>query len=206
VTATEADPVVDGRTLRRQRNRAAMVEAMVDLYEEGNLAPSSEEIAERAGLSPRSLFRHFDDLDDLVRAAITRQLDRVRPALDLDVSPSATLTERITAIVEQRLRMFDAMGTVGVMSRLREPFQPLIAAQLRIARSFLRHQIERLFADELSRLDPAVAASVVAGADVVCSFEAYQLLRRDQRLGRARAAAVLQESLTRLLTPEAPRS
>ena len=69
----------DGRTLRRERNRAAMVDAMLELYREGNLAPSSDAIAERAGLSPRSLFRYFEDIDDLVHAAITRQQQRIAP-------------------------------------------------------------------------------------------------------------------------------
>jgi AcrR family transcriptional regulator len=197
------DPSVDGRTQRRERNRAAMVDAMLALYEEGNLAPSSEEIAERAGLSPRSLFRHFDDIDDLVRASITRQLERVLPGVDIDAAPDATFPERVRALVDQRLRMFDAMGAMAIVARLREPFQPLVATQLRQARSFMRHQIERLFAEELARLDAAAAASVLAAADVLCSFEGYRLLRHDQRLTRARTAAVVADSLTRLLTPEA---
>ena len=42
----------DGRQLRRERNREAVVEALLDLYRDGNLQPSSEEIAARSGLSP----------------------------------------------------------------------------------------------------------------------------------------------------------
>ena len=55
-TATGPD-TVDGRRVRRDRNRDAVVDALLTLYGEGNLEPGSAEIAERAGLSPRSLFR-----------------------------------------------------------------------------------------------------------------------------------------------------
>ena len=57
----------DGRRLRRDRNRTAVVDALLDLYGESNLRPSTAEIAERAGLSHRSLFRYFDDFEDLCR-------------------------------------------------------------------------------------------------------------------------------------------
>lgn len=56
--AAEADTATspeaqDGRHLRRDRNRDAVVDALLALYGEGNLDPSSAEIAERARLSPR---------------------------------------------------------------------------------------------------------------------------------------------------------
>ena len=194
------DPQEDGRRLRRERNRTAVVDAMLELYRDGNLAPTTEEIAARAGLSPRSLFRYFDDLDDLVRAAITRHIERVMPsvALDVDAGPDATCPERIAALVRQRMRLFDAIGSVGQISRLRAPFQPLIATQLRRARAFLRDQIAQLFAPELAALGPA-AEHVLAAADILCSFEAHQLMRDDLRLAKSQVATTLTESLTRLL-------
>lgn len=195
----------DGRRRRRDRNRTATVDAMLELIHEGNLAPSSDDIAERAGLSPRSLFRYFDDLDDLQQAAIARHLERVRPTLDLAIEPGAALDTKIAALVDQRLRMFDAMGSVGRVARMRETFQPLIATQLKQFRSHLRRQIERLFAAELTAAGPA-AASIVAAADVITSFEAYRLLRDDQKLSRARAGTVLTESLLRLLDPHQTHS
>ena len=55
----------DGRRASRERNRIAVVDALLDLYAEGNLRPGAGEVARRAGLSRRSVFRYFDDLDDL---------------------------------------------------------------------------------------------------------------------------------------------
>src|SRR6187551_2594584 len=104
----DGDRQEDGRRLRRDRNRTAVVEAMLELYGDGNLAPSSEEIAERAGLSSRSLFRYFEDIDDLVQAAIVRQQERIAPFLVVDVDRDASFDERVAAFVQQRLRLLDA--------------------------------------------------------------------------------------------------
>src|SRR4051812_46447745 len=78
---------VDGRRARRDQNREAVLDALGAFYDEGVYTPSTAEIAERAGLSPRSLFRYFDDVDDLNRAAIERQVTRAQPLLDPGVQP-----------------------------------------------------------------------------------------------------------------------
>ena len=187
----------DGRHARRDRNRLAVVDAMLTLYAEGNLDPSSDEIAERAGLSPRSLFRYFDDLDDLVRVAIARQHERLLPMAHLDIN-HAPLAERVQRLVQQRMRLFEAIASVGVVSRVRAPFQPLIADELAIARSYLRHQVEQLFAAELAAL-AAHAPATVAAIDVLTSFESLQLLRFDQQLTPAAVEATLARSITLLL-------
>src|ERR1700676_3605848 len=100
------DGVTDGRQLRRERNREAVVEALLDLYSEGNLNPSTEEIACRSGLSPRSLFRYFDDVDDLIRIAVDRQRTRAIPLVPIDASADAPLAVKVAALIDQRFRLF----------------------------------------------------------------------------------------------------
>jgi AcrR family transcriptional regulator len=193
-------PVGDGRRARRERNRDAVVDALLELFRDGNLAPSSDEIAERAGLSPRSLFRYFDDVDDLCRTAISRQHERVGSVIALTVRPDMSLSDCVTAVVEQRVQLFDAMGAVGQVLRIRAPFQPLVAAELSRARRLLRGQLEQAFAAELAALSTASATAVLAAADALCSFESYRLMRDDQGLSRAATTRVLVEALHRLLT------
>lgn len=189
----------DGRHARRERNRLAVVDAMLSLYHEGNLEPSSDEIAARADLSPRSLFRYFDDLDDLVRVAVSRQYERVRALAELDLSTDATLAARVDRLVQQRLRLIAATSSVGRVTRLREPFQPLIAEQLTEGRRLLRAQVKRLFAPEFAAMSSGRAATALAAIDVLTSFEAVQLWRDDQTLSPAQIVATLTDSLTRLL-------
>jgi AcrR family transcriptional regulator len=185
----------DGRRVRREHNREAVVQALLSLYRSGELAPSVADIAEQAGLSARSLFRYFDDVDDLVQSAITRQRDRLAPLWPLTIDTTAPLRERISVFVRHRIRLFEEMGRVAQVARMRAPVQPLVAKELSAVRAELRDQLHHAFAPELSSADSSRTAAI----DVLCSFESYQLLREDHGLSRARAATVLGSSLHALL-------
>jgi AcrR family transcriptional regulator len=196
--------VPDGRRRRRARNRDAVVEALLDLYREGNLTPSADEITGRAGLSPRSLFRYFDDLDDLARTAIERAQHDVAHLLAVDARPDDPLHRRVEALVSQRDELFEAVESVALVTRLRAPFSLVVADNLRRARRTLRNQVAELFAPELAALPDAVAEARLAALDVVTSFEGYRLLRDDQGLTRAAARTTLTDAITRLLTDGGP--
>lgn len=191
----------DGRHLRREQNREAVLQALVELYEEGRYEPSTAEIAERAGLSPRSLFRYFDDVDDLNHAAIDRQLATARPLLDLGVRPDDPLADRIAAVVEQRVRLHETTGPAARAARACAHRLPVVAAQVHDARSYLRHQLERVFAAELRRAGPGALPAI----DALCAFEAHELLRHDQGLSRPMTVAALTDALTTLLDPTGAR-
>lgn len=196
-TDEAAGPVSDGRRLRRDRNRQAVVHALLGLYKEGNLRPSSSEVAQRAGLSPRSLFRYFDDVDDLCRAAVDRHIRRILPLNEIRAVPEDPVPAKAAALAAQRVRLHEAIGSVGVVSRLQAPFQPLVQAELERARHGWRRQIADLFAPEIAAMG-AAGGAVLAAADVLCSFESHQLLRHDQGCSPARVRAVLATSLTAL--------
>jgi AcrR family transcriptional regulator len=191
--AVAAEP--DGRRLRREQNRSAVLEALAAFHHEGRYEPGVNEIAERAGLSPRSLFRYFDDIDDLHHAAIERQLDTARPLLELGVTADDATSEKIAHLVEARVRLHETIGPAGRAARVCAHRCPVVAAQLDDGRSFLRHQVSRLFAPELAGRTDVVLPAIVA----LCSFETHDLLRHDQGLSRARTITALADALTALL-------
>lgn len=202
--AATPQPSSDGRRLRRDRNRDAVVTALLELYNEGNLDPSAEEIAIRSGVSARSVFRYFDDVDDLSRAAIDQQQHAVRHLLPIDASPDADLTVKARALARQRSELFEAIESVGTVSRLKAPFQLLVAERLTEGRQFLRDQLRHLFAPELAALRAAHGTSTadrrLAAADIATSFESYRLLRDDHRLSRSATATAMTETLVALLS------
>jgi AcrR family transcriptional regulator len=191
--------VTDGRRLRRDRNREAVVEALLDLYREGNLSPGTDEIAERAGISARSLFRYFEDVDALVRTAVERQQEHLASLYELSAAPGQPLPERVDRFVADRARLLDAMGPVGQLARSIAPRQPRVAAELGRIRAVLRSQVRDVFGPELQRIPEVDRDHVLAALDVACSWEARHLLRHDQGLGRAAAARVMALSIHRLL-------
>lgn len=187
---------VDGRRLRRERNREAVIDALVELFEEGAYQPSSDEIAVRAGISPRSLFRYFDDVGDLNRAAIERQLARAQPMLELDIDADAPTDAKIDRLVAERVRMWEAIEPAARAARLNAHRRPVVAAQLLEARAFLRRQLRALFAPELRD-----RAELLGAVEVLTSFESYELLRVDQGLSRPKTVSTISSALRALLNP-----
>jgi AcrR family transcriptional regulator len=192
---TELITVPDGRRLRRDQNRDAVIDALLALFREGRYQPGTAEIAARAGLSPRSLFRYFDDVDDLHQAAASRQRLLARPLIELGIDPDQEIADKIRAVVRARARLFEQIGPAGRALRACAHRHDPLAAELARNRAFLRSQLATVFAPELA----AGAAAVLPALDVLCSFESYELLRHDQGLSRVRAEAALTDAIGTLL-------
>jgi len=194
---TQVDEEVDGRRLRRDQNREAVIDALLALFGEGVYEPSTNEIAERAGLSPRSLFRYFEDLDDLHRAAAVRQLRRARPLIDLGVDASSPTATKIDHLVKSRLRLHEEIAPAARAVRVCAHRHAVLASELRTNRTYLRNQVRELFAPELA----GAGAGLLPALDVLCSFESYELLREAHGLSRPKIEAALHTALTALLDP-----
>ena len=55
----------DGRHERTERTRQCILDATRDLILEGNLQPTTTQIAKNAGVTTRTLFQHFSDAETL---------------------------------------------------------------------------------------------------------------------------------------------
>lgn len=196
---TTADATVDGRRRRREANREAVVEALLGLFREGRLTPSTDEIAERAGISARSLFRYFDDNDAMTRTAIIRQQEHLAPLYDHGAHPKMPLPQRVERFVAGRTRLLAEMGEVGRLARARSIEQPLLAVEIARIRTVLRQQVASLFEAELRSRSTADRATTLAALDVAASWEAYDLLRNDQRMSAAATARAMATTMARLL-------
>jgi AcrR family transcriptional regulator len=197
---------VDGRRASRDRNLNAVVDALLDLFNEGNLRPGADEIAARSGVSRRSVFRYFDALDELNRVAIARQQARVLHLVEIAQAGQGTLEERIDRLVQQRQRLFTAIGPVARVSRLRAPFHPVLAEELEQSRRFLRRQAERQFEPELSSLSRGERSSAAAALDVLTSFETYELLVIGRGMSARQAGDVMRHGLRALFAPASRRA
>jgi AcrR family transcriptional regulator len=193
-------PTTDGRVERRERNRAAVVEALLDLYRQGQLAPSADAIARQAGVSPRSLFRYFDDLDALVREAVRQQQAHLAPSMALEVDPELPLDDRLARLVDARLDLYEAMGAVARVARRIAHQQPPVAEELGRIRAVLRDQVAEAFAPELAARRGSARAEALAAADVLISWEAVDLLRSVHGLDRSGIAAALVTGLRGVLS------
>ena len=99
---------VDGRSDRSARTHEKIIEALFLLVGEGAIRPRAEEIAERADVAVRTLFRHFDDMDGLIaagRSYLASRFEEPRDQPDLEGS----LEERAQTYAREQGEMFDSI-------------------------------------------------------------------------------------------------
>jgi len=196
ITDTEE---VDGRTARRDRNRVAVLDAVLELFSEGNLTPSPDDVARRSGISLRSVYRYVADSDDLIRAAIARHTEKVAPLFVIDGIGRGTFEHRLEVFVATRLRLYEAIASTSRASRLRASANEIIRDELDGGRRLMRAQLERQFATELDRLEPKSRRAVVAAADALTQIETIDLYRHHRRCSSSETREMLLVALRALL-------
>jgi len=183
----------DGRVRRAQRSDQAIVEAMLDLIGAGDVDPTAQQVAARAGVGIRTVFRRFSDMESLFGEMDARLTAAALPLL-LGGRPQGSLRQRAVALVRQRALFFERIGPykrAATVKRRRSPFLDDRHAQL-----------VRVLREDLARWLPELHAAPWAasdGVELATSFEAWDRLRSDQRLGRARAQAAVERTVLALL-------
>jgi len=162
--------------VRSTRTRAAIVDALVELVSEGNLVPTSEEVATRAQVGLRTVFRHFEDMETLYQ--------EVNQAVQTSVMGSFNLGP-LAGDLEPRLRTLVLRRSV-LFARL----QPFVASTVaRKWRSPFLQRSHKLFTKlqwtylldslpEVASLSPALQTAV----DQMTSFDSWNRMRHTQEL------------------------
>ena len=194
------DPVdaaapLDGRTARGRRTRTAVVDALLALQEDGDLTPTAQRVAERAGVALRTVFGHFSDLETLWAEAGLRELDKLT-RLAVPVEVSLPLPERVAAFCASRARVLEALLPVMRAARLREHGSPALAGNRRLFVQAGDEEVRAVFAVELAGSPETVhALYLVAGA------AGWEGLRVDRGLDVAQATDLLRRTVSRLIDP-----
>ncbi len=187
----------DGRHARRHRSRDLAVDALLDLLGEGVLSPTAQQVAERSGVSLRSIFRIFDDVETLTASASARQFTRIRH-LFVDVVPTGTLEGRVGQVVGINGRLYEQVAPIRRAALRRAPESEALQEQLSRARMWLRSEVERVFAAEAAAVGDK---HVFDALELALSFEAWDRLRTAQGLSVARAGSVVSATIVALLRP-----
>jgi len=170
-------PTIDGRRARAAKTREAIVDAAIALLDAGDLKPTAAAIAQRAGLSVRSVFQHFADLEDLFLAVSDRQTNRVA-ALYTGITYDGSLDRRLDVFVSYRATLYETISPIRRAAMLQEPFSRIVAERLELARTLHRLDIERAFEPELARARAAGLDHVGETLATICSFPVWDEMRR----------------------------
>jgi AcrR family transcriptional regulator len=190
----------DGRRARRERNRIAVIDAMVELLVEDR-KPSVESVAERSGVSVSSVFRYFDNLDDLHRQTVERYFERFDPLFTVPELGDGPLDLRIRHLVGARVELYETIAPIAREARRRAAEHPLLAERLRATRTRLLDQLREHFAPELAALPRSAAEDRLALIDTMTSFESWDLLRTGHGRSPRRIARAWSLGLDAVLQP-----
>lgn len=197
-TPLAAGTVEDGRALRGARSRRAIVDAVYDLIREGVLEPTAQQVAARARVGLRSVFRHFDDMESLFAAMDERLLAEVAPIV-LGGEPHGPLLRRARGLLARRVELFEHVGPFKRSANQKRARSPYLESRHRALLRDLRADLLR-WLPELERSP----APVVDALDLLLSFESWDSLRTDRGLSRARAQAALERAVLALLDGRRP--
>ncbi|MGD9894691.1 MAG: TetR/AcrR family transcriptional regulator [Dehalococcoidia bacterium] len=199
----DATVKLDRRRLRTERSQDAVIDAMLDLYREGRIRPSAAEIAARAGVSERTVFRLFDDLEAVATASIERQTARIGH-LFAPPNNEGSRQERIDALVEQRIQLYEEIGPVVRAARLRVPFSPVLQAGFDRRRWLLRRQVERQFRQEVDELAEPARSELLASLEAATGIEMLEALRYVQGQSVPATSAIVVRTVRALLNDATP--
>jgi AcrR family transcriptional regulator len=200
-STTATDVAGDGRVARRDRNRDAVLDAMLDLFSEDDLDPDLDAVALRSGVSARSVYRYFEDREGLVRAAIERHLEHSIPLFLVKPLGEGSLGDRIERIVGARLRLHESIGATARAGRVRATFDPIVREQLDITRRAMREQVEHHFAPELQQLATRPRRFLSTAIDVLLQLESLDYYRLHRGFTLVSTRDQLVDTLHSLLEP-----
>lgn len=191
-------PRIDGRTARAERTRNAIVEAHLALIGEGDLKPTGERIAERAGVSLRALWANFKDMESLFQASGERLSER-QDAEFRPVPATLPMARRIDEFCRQRARILELIAPSARAAQLLEPFSQQLRNNRASNISRVQREIRELFAQELDAAGPA-RDQLFHALTVASTWAAWSMMRDELHLGIDEATGVMVRTVTALLS------
>ncbi|MBU4433181.1 MAG: TetR/AcrR family transcriptional regulator [Alphaproteobacteria bacterium] len=183
----------DGRRRRGQNNRARIVAAMLEIIRTGDMSPSADQVAARADVGLRTVFRHFKDMDSLYSEMSVVIEDELRAVVGTPFR-STDWKDRVLELVDRRAFAFEKIAPFKHASeayRHRSRFLSEDSGKLVSAlRKILVRELRAPLVDDPLKVE---------ALDLLLSFEAWSRLRREQGLSIEKAAEVLRAAVSRLL-------
>jgi len=193
MSKTAKGEVVDGRRLRSERSREAIIDATLNLMNDGILIPTAQAIAERAGVGIRSFFRHFADMDALFSAVDEQGRDKTE-ARFLGGDRDGTLEERILHAVERHADGYEAESNTVLSTTAQLWRSEVLRKNYARYQRGLRKDLDG-WLPELKKLSRNKREAV----DAIASFEMWHRLRYHQGLSKKSTINLLVELMNELI-------
>ena len=197
--AVKAEPVAkkekkDGRKQRSVRSRDKITTSIMTLIRAGNYSPRAIDISEHSGLSMRTVFRHIDDMESLLREIAG---DMQRDILPRFLQPYSATDWRgqFEEQMQRRLEIWEYILPVRLAASLR-----------RFQSKFLLEEYRQFLEIERASLKSVLPESVIlddvlfAALDEAMGIACWINLRMDLGLSPLAAEAVVRRKVNALIT------
>jgi TetR/AcrR family transcriptional regulator of autoinduction and epiphytic fitness len=176
----------DGRMARSHQTRRAIIDAMRSLHSEGDLRPTAPRVAARAGVSLRTVWQHFADMEALLLEAGRRDLEILLQIVS-PIAPGLPFAERVEMLADQRARVHEQMTPGWRAARLQQPFSRELRLSQKRMTALARAELEAVFATELGRLPAQQRQALADALQGVTIWAFWDSLRSDVGLGPEQA-------------------
>jgi TetR/AcrR family transcriptional regulator of autoinduction and epiphytic fitness len=193
---------MDGRARRSATTRRLVAEAYLDLVREGNLRPTAREIAEKANVSERGVFRHYRDMETLLAEAARLQIETVATLVPPRRRPSGPLAERLHAYTARWCDLNERVSPVRRAALLTEPFSEVVASRLVWVRTIQREELAAAVETEFATLPEPLREATLGALLAASNWEAWNELRKRQGID----ADIARRAMTELLVAAVERA
>ncbi|MEM8489458.1 MAG: TetR/AcrR family transcriptional regulator [Pseudomonadota bacterium] len=188
LTVVQTD-ATDGRHRRTQRSREKIIAAMFRLISDDDPYPSVVAIANEAGVSKRTAFRLFSDLDSLIMEMSQQLKDELRPVIYAPYE-SNTWRGKLGELVDRRAIVFEKIMILKQSADIRR-------FRSKFLMSDYTNFVEREKATLLELLPTRIkrSKSVTAALMAALSFQTWTQLRLQQGLSPRQARAAMHTAM-----------
>lgn len=178
----KAKPAPDGRHLRSERSRAVIALAMLELVRQTGTMPTTDAVADHAGVSRRSVFRHYSDVSELLTAAYQLHREEAFRRFPRRDPSDWSLEQRIAAFSERSSELYEYVMPVRSAAIHMARDYPVLSELMRGDDAVHRMIVEGLFAQYFAGLPDDRSGLYVSALVAATSWANWQGLRREQSL------------------------
>jgi hypothetical protein len=192
---------MDGRHRRSLRTRNLLIEAYIQLARERGQVPTAAEVADRGGLSLRSVFQRFNGLSELALSAFDHILRQPYAALPAAVL-RADRTSRIAFHAEMRAKTCETWLPLWRLVMQASCAQDCVGSRISEVRRLTRERLELVYRPELEALPERRRLTALVTLEALTDFECWGRMRHEHGMSFEQARDTWAEAIAQLL-PEA---
>ncbi len=179
---------MSNRAAQAEATRERIRQAAVALYRERALDEFTlEEVARRAEVTVQTVLRAFKSKDQLIMTALVALAEETQP-IKIPRVPG-DVAEAVTIFFD----LYEEVGDFVIQQLGDEPRLPGIKPELDAGRQGHAKWVEEAFAPQLARHADKARTQMFHALMVATDVYVWKLLRRDQKLDRADAEAVMRQ-------------